>query len=65
MIENEKSGVGIGFGSGEVRVHGEGAEVGGDGGVGRRREEEALEGGGFVLMFERVRKTEGVESEDD
>lgn len=43
VAENVASGVGGGFCSGEVRVQGEGAEVGGDGGVGRSGEEEGLE----------------------
>lgn len=36
MVEEESCGFGIGFSSSEVRVHGEGAEVGGYSGVGRR-----------------------------
>lgn len=33
MVENVGVGFGSGFGSGEMRMYGEGAEVGGDGGV--------------------------------
>lgn len=36
MVENKVSSVGVGFSTSEVRVHGECAEVRGDGGVGRR-----------------------------
>lgn len=64
MVEDKVSGVGVGFSSGEVRVHGEGAEVGGDGGVGRRWEEEVLEGGGVVWMWGCVWEMKGVETKN-
>ena len=44
VVDDVAGGVGGGFCSGEVRVQGEGAEVGGDGGVGSRGEEEVNNG---------------------